>query len=123
MNEFNPTLREAQAREQNPTLNKAFQRKEVEKSTYLEPVIDYFAALEQEILEMPIAQRYSTTHGPNFDAIGGIGQVLPLYRNLTEAEYRRVDLLNQLNHARSRAMIVIGALEDLVMSIEATKKD
>lgn len=121
---FDPEKAEAEARKYNPAFDTARTRQESEKQKYLAPVIEYFGRLEEEIISMPIAQRFSRDHGLNFTA-GGTPeeQILLQYHNLSEAEYKRAQLLVDLRTLRGKAMNLIGGVEGLIMDMEATKLD
>lgn len=122
--QFDPERAKAEARRQNPALDAAYTRQEAEKQRYLEPVIMYFSRLEEEILGMPIARRFRRDRRPNFTLAGIVeGSVLPQFRNLSEADYKRAQLLIDLQAARTKAMGLIGEIESIVMDMEATKLD
>ena len=121
--EFDPVGQLAQARKDNPALDAAYNRAEEEKVKYLEPLVDYFARLEEEIANMPMAQRFSRKHGPNFDYDTGRGIRSPLVGDLNEAEYKRTQLLFDVQRAKSMAMRLIGNLEGIILDMEAAKID
>jgi hypothetical protein len=113
---------EQRARQGNPALDAALTRVEDEKRQYLEPIVEYFGRLEAEILGMPIAKRFRTDQTPNhMFAPGGEKSVLPHLVGLSEAEYKRAQLLADVRSLRAEAMILIGGVETVVMDMEATK--
>ena len=114
------TLEQAEddARRINPALDNALSRVEEEKVRYLEPVVEYFGHLEEEIAEMQIASRFRRDKKPDFRGIVGTN---PMLTDLNEAEYKRAQLKSDLDRVRGKAMILIGEVETLVMDMEATK--
>ncbi len=115
---------EQRAREANPELDAALTRVAAESKKYLDPVVDYFAPLEEEIRTMPIASRFRRDQAPNhIFAPGGEEGVLPHLKGLSEAEYKRAQLAVDLSLLRSQALAVIGGIQALVMDIEATKTE
>ena len=120
--EFDPIKAEAEARKQNPAYDAARIRQEAEKQKYLAPVIEYFAKLEEEIATMPIAQRFRRDRKPELGS--GVGTCYsPQVADLNEADFKRTQLLSDLQRTRSEAMNLIGSVEAIVMDMEATKLD
>lgn len=120
---YDPIKALAQARAEQPALDAAYHRAEEEKRLYLEPVIEYFAHLAEEIEEMPIASRFSREHGPNFEFSGTGHDVLPQYQDLNEAEYKRAQLQIDLSTLRDKAIGLIGGVESLVLDMQATQQE
>lgn len=123
--EFNPARNLAQARESNPALDAAYTRVEEEKEKYLNPIVQYFSRLLEEVAAMPIAQRFSRDRSPNFMfSVTGQGSMdNPLMEGLTEAEYKRAQLAFDIVSVRSDVMHLISAVEAIVLDMEATKTD
>lgn len=117
---FSPEDVKEEARRHNPALDSAYRTAEQAKHDYLDPLIDYFGRLEQEVAGMTIARRFRIDKGPNLEVDEMFN---PLVRGLSEAEFKRAQLLSDLGILRSTAMGLVGRVEDLVMDIEATKTD
>lgn len=111
---------ESEARRYNPALDKALNRADEEKVKYLEPVVEYFGHLADEITEMPIAARFRRDKKPDFTGTVGTN---PILTDLNEAEYKRAQLKSDLDRIRVKAMILIREVGVLAMDIEATKTE
>lgn len=112
------------AREANPSFDAACQRAEQEIQTYLEPVVNYFNRLEEEIKSMKIASRFRVDKAPVHERAMVVSGVLsPSLVGLSEADYKRAQLLSDLTHLRSRAMNLIIGVEYLVMDLQATSTE
>ena len=121
---FNPDQLVREARAASPALDTAYNRSEQEQQLYLSPVVAYFGRLEAEIADMPIASRFRTDKTPDhFVAVGNRGMVHPLYADLSEADYKRAQLLSDLRTLRTNALNLIGGVHSLVMDMEATKTE
>lgn len=73
---------------------------------------------------MPIAQRFRKDKKPDLSMVaGGQGQFLPHVLELSEAEFKRAQLMADLLSSKGKAMGVIGEIEGILMDIEATKRD
>ena len=118
--EFNPNKDIAEARAANPALNAAYEKSEVVTQKYIDPMVEFFDTLEKEITEMPIATRFRTDKEPD---LTGIYNINPLMRGLTEAEFKKAQLLGDLQVIRTRVMLLSGWIEGLVMDMEATKSE
>lgn len=118
--EFNPSKDIAEARAANPALNAAYEKSETVTQKYIDPVVAFFDGLEREIVNMPIAERFRIDKEPDLTGVTGIN---PLLHGLTEAEYKRAQLLNDLQATRLQTMLLAGHIQDLVMDMEATKAE
>ncbi len=114
---------ETRARRMNPLLDAAYEKAEDVVAEYVAPLVAYFNRLEEEVDHMPIAERFSREHGPNFDFSTSEGIPHPSLMDLNEADYKRAQLKSGVEKARSRAMVVAGLIKSLVLDIEATKQD
>jgi hypothetical protein len=95
--------------------------KELAKQAHFNEAVRVITELEQEVAAMHISNRFSTTKTPNFDMMVGIPN--PNMKNLTEAEFKRRTLLNDLQALKSKIALIAANVEDIVMDIEATKID
>lgn len=121
---FDPQESERRLRAENPEYSEARRRQDEEKQKYLEPIIQYFSKLEDEVINMPISSRFRTDKKPDFArGLTSEMNIMPWLTELSEAEYKRAQLKDDISQARQRAMALIGAIEVIVMDIEATKRD
>ena len=109
--------------ERNPQFKEAVQRADsiIEKMQFSEAikVIDELLA---EIDEMPIATRFSKTKKMKENA----AQIVHLAMDkgeMTEEEYKRQQLRSHLNTMKQRIFAEIGSMKEIILDIEATKKD
>ncbi len=80
--------------------------------------------LKAEVEGMTVAKRFKQT-GKVGDEAGPYGNRVtnPLLRHLPEAEHKRQQLLRDLEQIRAEMARNAGALEGVIMDIEATKRD
>lgn len=81
--------------------------------------------LDAEVQVMTIASRFSSTKLMTLNALreGEKDQIEVLYPNLTEDEYKRKQLLDDLSKIRQEHLALAMRLTTLVMDIEATKTE
>lgn len=118
---FNPEASKEQLRKDNPAFDAACRRVEEEKQKYLEPIVEYFHRIEQEILDMPVATSFRRDRNPDFSLSSGVFN--PILSDLNEADFKKAQLRIDLVSVRQDAMILIGKVESLIMDIEATKTE
>lgn len=121
--EFNPIEQLAQARKDNPALDRAYKRAEREKEMYLDPVVSYFTRLEEEVREMPIAKRFRRDKTPEHAYSVGGGVLNPTLTELSEEEFKRASLLDSIQQIKAQAVLLAGTVEGIILDIEATKID
>ena len=82
-------------------------------------------SLIEEVATMPIAQRFRRDKTPHHQDINTLGAsvVHPLYKDLPESEFKRVQLENDLKAIRTQLIILSSRLSATVMDMEATKLD
>jgi len=119
---FNPEEMKKRARAKNPAFDAACIKAEGTVTEYLDPLVDFFARLEAEVLEMPIAERFRRDIVPTgSDIYPGVPN--PMLIGLNEAEHKRMQLRIDLNTIRQRTLSIANGLESFVMDMEATKLD
>ena len=72
---------------------------------------------------MPIAQRFRRGKKPDHSTSLSLGVVNPSLADLSEADYKRAQLMFDLNRIISEAIRLGSSVKALVMDIEVTKKD
>lgn len=121
---YNPVETEKIIRPLVPGHEAAHQRS-IEKSDELfGAAVVYVLEVEKEVREMQIAKRFRTDKGPNYEyMLQGNASPNPLYVDLSEAEFKRSQLLNDLDELKQRIIEVAGSFQSVIMDIEATKAD
>ena len=85
-----------------------------------------------EVEQMPIADRSKKTgkigehighHDAHIEGDVRTDVINPAYKDLPEAEFKRQQLLSNLQKTRQQILNAVGGLENIVMDIEATKTD
>ncbi len=114
---------EDEARRNNPALDEALKKAENYAAKYIDPQIGFFKVLEAEITEMPIAKRFKKDKKPDHSTDPSPGIVHPSFANLSEAEYKRAQLMSDLIRVSSLALSLGHLVKGLVMDIEATKQE
>jgi len=123
MEKFNPAKAEAEARAAQPSLDAVMNRAEGVANTYVDPLILFFGELKREIEEMPIAERFSREKKPQHFMSLRSETMLPGVAELSEADYKRFQLLSDLMSIRGEALSFVAQIQSLVMDIEAAKID
>lgn len=86
-------------------------------------LVEQIEMLIDEVRTMPIAQRFSTEKKA-WSLLGGPpGVPSAEFKDLTEAEYKRQQLILDLSRIRNGIMQFEGRLHDVIMDMEATKLD
>lgn len=109
--------------EANPYFKAAIERANslVERGK-LSEVLRIIEELEKEVAEMELAQRFSCTRKIKENENRGV-KLIDNYEEMTEAEFKKAELQNFLIKMRQEVLSVITKLKDIVLNIEAAKKD
>jgi hypothetical protein len=109
--------------DEHPELKAAVARAEsVVEQASLNEAIKRIDDLLQEVDEMPVAERFSRTRKMEENKNRGV-KLLPQYENMTEEQLKRQQLRIALISVRSGILTQVQKLKDVVLDIEATKKD
>ncbi|MAG59418.1 hypothetical protein CMO96_01365 [Candidatus Woesebacteria bacterium] len=100
---ISPAEQEAVTRRQNTDFDQACANRDEKVHRYIEPLLAYFNALEQEIDGMPIAKRFRRDKGPS--QLAEVGLANPALRGQSEAEDKRARLQLRLNSIRGEVML------------------
>ena len=80
--------------------------------------------LTTEVTNMELASRFSKTRKPSESLhTEVIDSIAPRFMDLTEVEYKRAQLLENLKRIRAKIVHAVGELQFIVLDIEATKRD
>ncbi len=92
--------------------------KELSEKVCLSETMAIIEGLEKEVADMHIANRFSKTK-----EVGSVYGVEFAVAGLTEAEFKRRSLLNELKFLKDDLVVLASDVADIVMDIEATKTD
>ena len=95
---------------------------EVGERAFLNEAIKIISELEHEVRTMHIANRFSRIKKPSESGYAPKPLNL-LWKDLTEDEYKRKQLLVDLEHLKQQILSATTGLKMVVMDIEATKTD
>lgn len=121
-NMFNPEQAEQYAM-QNPAYRGAKERANTLGDQFAQSGLDIIDTLLLEVEHMDIAGRFKTDDLPEHVRHAGAGIVNPMYADLSEAEFKRTQLENDLLALRIKLIQLGGTLKDQIMDIEASKID
>ena len=100
-------------------------RELVERASFNEAIV-VIDELIAEVEKMDLPARFSAEKPAYGDpALGGMGEpenLAPRFRGLTEAQYKRAQLLMHLESIKTEIIANIGSLHVVIMDIEATKR-
>ena|SRR3989338_6391355 len=113
-------------RPENPALDAAEVRSaKIVERAQLNEAIRVIEELEDEVVHMTIANRFSRNAKPSENPNTGYlkANMSPVLQGLTEDEYKRQTLLIKLQNIKTAITVEIDHLREVIMDIEATKTD
>lgn len=109
-----------------PNLQSAVERADLLiQEAALSKALQIIEQLEAEVATMPIASRFSATKKMKESEynLGGFRPMRSDYLEMTEAEFKRQQLLHDLRARKEKIIAEVGSLRDVIMDMEATKTE
>lgn len=95
---------------------------EIVERAQLNEALRIIDGLEEEVVSMSIAERFSRTKKPSEGVYGKFAGTHPDFSDATEEQYKRSQLLLDLRKIKGEILHNIAQLKRVVLDIEATKR-